>query len=163
MTRPLLTLQGNPNGDLDGAAPPAPQFAGERAIRRFVPRGSSLLVTTVIPRDANTCLRSPPGSTFPIDALTGGNPTRTILDLNNDGVIDGADFVTVGGQEYVAGILFSTDDLNGQLVDPSLLLGTGDADFLFLSGGDQQISIRVAGAEDVKTGRLSWRELENAN
>ena len=144
-------------------APPAVQFPGERAIRRFVPRGSSLLVTTVIPRDANTCLRSPPGSTFPIDALTGGNPTRPILDLNNDGMIDAADMVTVGGVQYAAGILFSTDDLNGQLVDPSLLLGTGDADFLFLSGGDEQITIRVAGPEDAKTGRLSWRELDNAN
>jgi hypothetical protein len=44
-----------------------------------------------------------------------------------------------------------------------LLLGTGDADFLFLSGGDEQITIRVAGAEDAKTGRLSWRELDDAN
>ena len=122
-----------------------------------------MLVTTVIPRDANSCQRSPPGSTFPIDALTGGNPNRPILDLNNDGVIDGTDFITVGGVDYAAGILFSTDDLNGQLVDPSLLLGSGDADFLFLSGGDEQITIRVAGPEDSKTGRLSWRELENAN
>jgi hypothetical protein len=65
--------------------------------------------------------------------------------------------------QYAAGILFTSDDLNGQLVDPSLLLGTGDADFLFLSGGDEQITIRVAGPEDAKTGRLSWRELENAN
>jgi len=163
LTRPTLTLQGSPNLDTDGAAPPAIQFPGERAIRRFVPRGSSLLVTTVIPRDANTCLRSPPGSTFPIDALTGGNPTRPILDLNNDGKIDSNDMVTVGGVQYAAGILFSTGDLNGQLVDPSLLLGTGAADFLFLSGGDEQITIRVAGPEDAKTGRLSWRELDTAN
>ncbi len=161
--RPTLTLQGNPNPDTSGVAPPAAQFPGERAIRRFVPRGSELLITTVVPRDANTCLRSPPGSTFPIDAVTGGNPKRAILDLNNDGVIDSNDFITVGGVQYAAGILFSTDDLNGQLVDPSLLLGTGDADFLFLSGGDQQITIRVAGPEDAKTGRLSWRELDDAN
>jgi type IV pilus assembly protein PilY1 len=163
MQRPALTLQGNVNPDTAGVAPPNVQFPGERAIRRFVPRGSSLLVTTVIPRDANTCLRSPPGSTFPIDALTGGNPKRPILDLNNDGTIDAADMLTVGGVQYAAGILFSTEDLNGQLVDPSLLLGTGDADFLFLSGGDEQITIRVAGPEDAKTGRLSWRELDNAN
>jgi type IV pilus assembly protein PilY1 len=163
MTRPIKTLSGANNPDTDGAAPPNVQFPGERAIRRFVPRGSALLVTTVIPRDANTCLRSPPGSTFPIDALTGGNPQRAILDLNNDGKIDAADMVTVGGVQYAAGILFSTNDLNGQLVDPSLLLGNGSADFLFLSGGDEQITIRVAGPEDSKTGRLSWRELDNAN
>jgi type IV pilus assembly protein PilY1 len=163
MTRPLMTVQGNANPDTAGNAPPAVQYPGERAIRRFVPRGSSLLITSVIPRDANTCFRSPPGSTFPIDALTGGNPKRPILDLNNDGVVDDQDFVTVGGVQYAAGILFDTSDLNGQLVDPSLLLGSGDADFLFLSGGDEQITIRVAGAEDPKTGRLSWRELNNAN
>ncbi|HET6472676.1 MAG TPA: PilC/PilY family type IV pilus protein, partial [Pseudomonadales bacterium] len=163
MPRPTRTLSGAVNTDTDGAAPPAPQFPGERAIRRFVPRGTALLVTTVIPRDANTCLRSPPGSTFPIDALTGGNPQRAILDLNNDGKIDSADFVTIGGVQYAAGILFSTNDLNGQLVDPSLLLGNGSADFLFLSGGDEQITIRVAGPEDAKTGRLSWRELDSTN
>ena len=67
------------------------------------------------------------------------------------------------GRQYAFGILFDTSDLNGQLVDPSLLLGTGGADFLFLSGGDEQISIRIAGAEDPKTGRLSWRELDDAN
>jgi type IV pilus assembly protein PilY1 len=163
MQRPSLTLQGNANPDIEGNAPPAVQYPGERAIRRFVPRGSALLVTTVIPRDANTCLRSPPGSTFPIDALTGGNPNSAILDLNNDGIIDSNDFVTVGGVQYAAGILFDTSDLNGQLVDPSLLLGSGDADFLFMSGGDEQLTIRVAGPEDAKTGRLSWRELEGAN
>ncbi len=152
MQRPLLTLQGDPNDDLSGRAPPDVQFPGERAVRRFVSRGDALLVTTVIPRDSNSCLRSPPGSTFPIDALTGGNPTRPILDLNNDGVIDDGDFVNIGGVDYAAGILFSTDDLNGQLVDPSLLLGSGDADFLFLSGGDEQITIRVAGPEDHEDG-----------
>jgi len=163
MVRPDETVQGNPNPDTMGEAPPAVQYPGERAIRRMVPRGSALLVTTVIPRDENTCSRSPPGSTFPIDPVTGGTPTKPILDLNNDGVIDGDDMVTVGGVAYAAGILFDTSDLNGTLVDPSLLLGSGDTDFLFLSGGDEQITLRIAGAEDPKTGRLSWRELEDAN
>jgi type IV pilus assembly protein PilY1 len=163
MVRPATTVQGNANPDTSGNAAPQAQFPGERAIRRFVPRGGALLVTTVIPRDANTCFRSPPGSTFPVDFLTGGTPRRPILDLNNDGVIDDNDMVTVGGQQYAAGILFDTDDLDGTLVDPSVLLGTGDTDFLFLSGGDDQVTLRVAGAEDPKTGRLSWRELDDAN
>ncbi len=163
MPRAATTIQGNLNTDVSGNAPPLPQFPGERAVRRFVARGDSILITTVIPRDANTCFRSPPGSTFPIDALTGGNPQRAIFDLNNDGVIDDNDLVTVGGNSYAAGILFDTDDLNGSLVDPSLLLGQGENDFLFLSGGDDQLTVRVAGAIDSKTGRLSWRELDDAN
>ena len=71
VTRPTLTLQGNATGP-PGNAPPAPQYPGERAIRRFVPRGKCVTRDDGNPRDANTCLRSPPGSTFPIDALTGG-------------------------------------------------------------------------------------------
>src|SRR5262249_31005669 len=105
----------------------------------------------------------PPGSTFPIDPVNGGTPAKPVFDLNNDGKIDNNDMVTVGGTAYAAGILFTTDQLNGTLVDPSLLLGTGSTDFLFLSGGDQQLTIRIAGGEDPKTGRLSWRELDDVN
>jgi type IV pilus assembly protein PilY1 len=163
MPRATTTLQGNANPDTSGNAPPAPQFPGERAIRRFVPRGDSILVTTVIPRDANTCLRAPPGSVFPLDLLTGGNPKRPILDLNNDGEVNDDDLVQVGGIAASAGFLLDTDMLDGTVVDPSVLLGTGDADFLFLSGGSDQQTIRIAGPNDPKTGRLSWRELDDAN
>jgi type IV pilus assembly protein PilY1 len=161
--RATTTLSGAANPDTSGQAPPDPQFPGERAVRRFVPRGDSLLVTTVIPRDANTCLRAPPGAVFPIDLLTGGNPKRPILDLNNDGRVDDNDLVTVGGIAASAGFLLDTDMLDGTVVDPSVLLGTGEADFLFLSGGSDQQTIRIAGPEDPKTGRLSWRELDDAN
>ena len=161
--RATTTLSGAANPDTSGQAPPAPQFPGERAVRRFVPRGDSLLVTTVIPRDANACLRAPPGAVFPIDLLTGGNPKRPILDLNNDGRVDDNDLVTVGGIAASAGFLLDTNMLDGTVVDPSVLLGTGEADFLFLSGGSDQQTIRIAGPEDPKTGRLSWRELDDAN
>ena len=160
MQRPSNTISGNPNPDLSGEAPPLPQYPGERAVRRIVPRGGAALITTVIPRDANTCFRSPPGSTFPIDLVTGGNPTSPVIDVNNDGVLDGNDMVDVGGEMYAAGILFDTDDLDGTLVDPSVLIGSGDSDFLFLSGGDDQLTLRVKGADSPKTGRLSWRELD---
>lgn len=159
--RPTTTLQGNANPDIYGNAPPAAQYPGERAIRRIVSRGSAILITTVVPRDANTCAQAPPGSTFPIDGLSGGNPKRPIFDLNNDGVINDTDYVNVGGVNYASGIVFDTDDLDGTLVDPSLLVGSGDYDFLFLSGGDDQVAIRIAPPEDQKVGRLSWRQLMN--
>ncbi|MCP5180048.1 MAG: cadherin-like domain-containing protein [Pseudomonadales bacterium] len=157
--RPVVTQQGNVNSDTSGNAPPAVQYPGERAIRRFILRGDAILVTTVVPRDANSCTQAPPGATFPIDPLSGGNPKRPIFDLNNDGVIDDQDFMTVGGIQYASGIVFSQDDLNGTLVDPSMLVGTGDYDFLFISGGDEQVTLRIAPPEDQKTGRLSWREM----
>ncbi|MCZ6854552.1 MAG: hypothetical protein O7G86_11595, partial [Gammaproteobacteria bacterium] len=99
----------------------------------------------------------------PISMLTGGNPLRAILDINNDGYVDDADMITYNGQQYASGILFDTDDLDGTLVDPSMLVGSGGDDFLFLSGGDDQITLRITGPLDNKTGRLSWRELSEAN
>ena len=84
----------------------------------------------------------------------------TDLDINNDGVLDENDYVEVNGENYASGILFDTDDLDGTLVDPSVLIGTGESDFLFLSGGDDQLTLRVGGTESSKTGRLSWRELD---
>lgn len=157
--RPSVTLQGSVNNDVSGLAPPNPQYPGERAIRRIISRGNTLLIATVIPRDSNTCAKAPPGALFPIDIVTGGSPSRPILDLNNDGEIDENDFVTINGVDYASGIVFDGDDLNGTLVDPSMLVGTGDHDFLFVSGGDDQITLRLAPPEDQKTGRLSWRQL----
>ncbi len=160
MERPSDTVQGNPNPDVSGNGPGSVQYPGERAVRRLIRRGDAMLVTTIIPREQNTCFRAPPGSTFPIDILTGGNPQAPILDLNNDGVLDDNDLREINGVYYAGGILFDADDLDGTLVDPSVLLGTGSTDFLFLSGGDDQLTLRVAGPDNPKTGRLSWRELD---
>ncbi len=156
--RPALTVQGNANPDTTGLAAPDAQYPGERAIRRIIPRGDEILITTIVPRDDNSCLLAPPGAIFPVNSLTGGNSEGPLFDFNNDGVIDDDDLVN----GYSVGIVIDNDMLNGSLVDPSLLLGEGDTDFLFLSGGDEQVSLRVAQGGKSKTGRLSWRELDDA-
>jgi len=156
--RPTSTVQGNSNPDTTGLAAPSAQYPGERAIRRIIPRGDEILITTIIPRDSNSCLLAPPGAIFPVNSLSGGNSEGPLFDFNNDGVIDDDDLV----DGYSVGIVIDDDLLNGSLVDPSLLLGDGDTDFLFLSGGDEQISLRVAQDGKSKTGRLSWRELNDA-
>jgi type IV pilus assembly protein PilY1 len=162
MPRATTTTSGNPTGDTLGQAPPLPQFPGERAVRRFIPNGDAVIVTTVIPRDANACRRGPPGSVFPVDPITGASPLRPVFDVNNDGRVDLADLTNLGGDALAAGILFDMDDFDGTLVDPSVLLGAGDNDFLYLSGGDDQVILRIAGPDEEKVGRRSWRELPNA-
>ena len=59
-----------------------------------------------------------------------------------------------------AGILFDQDALDGSLVDPSILGGEGDTDFLFISGGNETTSYRILDVNDNRTGRLSWQELD---
>jgi hypothetical protein len=87
---------------------------------------------------------------------------RPVFDVNNDGRVDLADLTNLGGDALAAGILFDMDDFDGTLVDPSVLLGAGDNDFLYLSGGDDQVILRIAGPDEEKVGRRSWRELPNA-
>jgi len=82
------------------------------------------------------------------------------VDFNNDGVVDSGDLVSVGGEEFAAGLLFNQEDLDGSLVDLSTLGGEGDTDFLFVSGGSETTSFRIDDINDSRTGRLSWRELE---
>ena len=142
------------------------QFPGERAIRRFVPRGDAVLVTTVIPRDANTCLRAPPGGVyFPNRSADGRQSKRPILDLNNDAV---EWTTTIWSRLEVLpprrpGLLLDTDISTARWSTRPCCSALGDADFLFLSGGSDQQTIRIAGPEDLKTGRLSWRELDDTN
>ena len=164
MERAPTTLSGAANADIGGNAPPLAQYPGEKAIRRIVFRNGTLITTTILPSNGETsCFGTRPGSLLLIDALTGGDPQNAIVDFNQDGVIDDGDLVTVGGEQYAAGILFNREDLDGSLVDISTLGGEGDSDFLFISGGNETISYRIDGINDSRTGRLSWRELEQTN
>ena len=161
MERATTTLSGQPNTDTSGLAPPGPQFPGEKAIRRLLFRDGTIIATTILPSVGSTsCFGSRPGAIILFDVLTGGNPSRALVDFNNDGYVDSNDLVDVGGVGYSAGVLFDQDALDGSLVDPSVLGGEGDTDFLFISGGNETTSFRILDVNDNRTGRLSWQELD---
>ena len=161
MPRATNTLSGASNPDTSGNGTGA-QFPGERAIRRLLFRNGTVITTTVLPSTGESaCFGARPGALLLFDAVNGGNPTAPIIDFNQDGVIDEDDLVTVGGDQFVGGLLFNQDDLDGSLVDLSTLGGEGDSDWLFVSGGNDTEGYRIQGVEDDKTGRLSWREIEN--
>jgi Tfp pilus tip-associated adhesin PilY1 len=160
MVRAEETISGATNNDISGQAPPDVQYPGEKAIRRFIFRDGVILTTTVLPAtNATSCFGSRPGAILILDALTGGDPGEAVIDFNLDGVVDDADLLTVGGQDFTAGLVFDFTQLDGQLVDLSTLGGQGDTDFLFICGGNECISRRIRDLNDNKTGRLSWTEL----
>ena len=162
MTRASTTISGGANTDASGYAPPDVQFPGEKAVRRLLFRDGTVFTTTILPSTgASSCFGARPGSLLLFDAATGGDPTSSVIDFNTDGVVDAGDLVSVGGDEFAGGFLFNQDDLDGSLVDLSTLGGEGDSDFLFVSGGNETVSYRIRGLNDRRTGRLSWRELDN--
>ncbi len=160
VVRPLTKADGTPNDDVSGNPPPDPQFPGERAIRRFILRNDFVTTSTVIPRSANSCLRAPPGAIINFDLAGGGDPNAPVLDLDNDFIVDDNDIVMVDGVQYAgAGLEFGVNDLDGTLVDLTIL-GDAGSDILFVSGGEDTTGIRITRTVDSKTGRLTWRELD---
>jgi hypothetical protein len=59
--------------------------------------------------------------------------------------------------------LFNQDDLDGSLVDLTTLGGERGKDVIFISGGTQTLSLLLEDVRDNRTGRRSWRELDDAN
>ncbi len=161
MPRATNTLSGATNTDTSGRNPPEAQYPGEKAIRRLLYRDGVVVTTTVLPAlDEFSCFGTRPGSILLFDAVSGGDAGKPVVDFNTDGVVDGNDLVTVSGEAFSGGMLFNQSDLDGQLVDLSVRGGEGDTDFLFVSGGNNTKAFRIAPPSDSRTGRLSWRELE---
>ncbi|MEM7097110.1 MAG: PilC/PilY family type IV pilus protein [Pseudomonadota bacterium] len=165
-SRALYTIGGAANPDAGGNAPPGPQYPGERAIRRFLYRDGVILTTTVLPAiNEVACFGSVPGALLIFDHLTGGDAIDPVIDFNNDGTIDHGDLV--GGTEDGAsgGLLYGTGEFgangpDGQLTDLSTLSGTGGDDYVFVSGGNNTDPRKLKSVSDLKTGRLSWTEVE---
>ncbi|MEZ5558245.1 MAG: PilC/PilY family type IV pilus protein [Pseudomonadales bacterium] len=164
MERAADTLSGAANPDSSGLAPPDPQYPGEKAVRNFLFRDGAVITTTILPTlDEFSCFGARPGSILVFDAVSGGDPGRPVVDFNTDGVVDSGDLVDVAGEAFAGGLLFNQTDLDGALVDLSTLGGEGDTDFLFVSGGRETVSFRIEDLNLGRTGRLSWRELEQNN
>ena len=160
MPRATQTTSGAANPDSSGRNPPDAQFPGEKAIRRLVLRNGAIVTTTVLPSlDEFSCYGTRPGAILVLDAVTGGDIGRPVIDFNTDGVIDENDLLEDGGDTYSAGLLFNQGDLDGALVDLSTLGGEGDADWLFACGGNDCLPFRIEPPDESRTGRLSWREL----
>ena len=123
-----------------------------------------MITTTVLPAVGQaSCFGARPGSILIFDALTGGDALSAVIDFNTDGVVDGGDLVSYGGESYAGGVLFNQEDLDGSLVDLSTLGGDGDTDWLFVSGGNETIAYRIDDINDSRTGRLSWQLLVTSN
>ena len=162
MPRATTTISGAANTDTSGEAPPNAQFPGEKAIRRLLYRDGAIITTTVLPAtDETSCFGARPGALMVIDALTGGDHQEPVIDFNQDGYVDENDLLDVGGSDYSSSLVFNYNDLDGALVDLSTLGGYGDTDFLFVSGGNDTVAYRIRDLEDIKTGRLSWTQLND--
>ncbi|MDE0064606.1 MAG: PilC/PilY family type IV pilus protein [Gammaproteobacteria bacterium] len=159
MPRARQTLQGNPNPDRCGGAPPDAQYPGERVAGRPIPRGNLLFMATVIPRDTPHCAAAPPGSVLAIDMVTGGSAGTAVLDLNDDGHIGRDDLVPFDGGTAASGIVLDGTAFSGVPCEPELVSGRDGSAILVVGEGGDALSLSIGSAGKPRTGRLSWREI----
>ncbi len=159
MPRAQRTQAGNPNPDNCGAAPPAPQYPGERARRRFIARGDSLIVATVLPRSARLCDGAPSGSVLAIGLIDGSSVRRQVFDIDGNGRIDGDDLVTYRGATYTSGVV--VPDAGTELGEPVLVTDRHGLGHLMIDADGGRLTVDVDALGGQRTGRLSWRELSD--
>ena len=159
MPRATQTLQGNPNPDRCGGAPPGPQYPGEQVTGRPVPRGKVLFMVTAIPGDTLQCTGAPPGSLLAIDMVTGNRLETAVLDLNGDRNIDAEDLVPFAGETPASGIVMDNGFFPGPPAEPGLVSSRDGSAILVFGEGTDAPTLAVGGGGEPRTGRLSWREI----
>ncbi len=136
--------------------PPGTSFGqGERAVSMPILRFGRLIFTTIIPT-ANPCDFGGISWLMEVDAVTGNRFDYSVFDLNNDGFVDGVDFIYLadGTRVPVSGKRFD------EMVKTPGIVSAGEVEYKYTSGSSGSIGVtREKGAGDI-LGRQSWRQLQ---
>lgn len=137
--------------------PSAAEGDGERVTSVATLRGGKVIFTTNIP-SGDACAYGGSSWLMEIDALSGGRLKGSVFDVNNDGVINDADFAQWGedgqNQGSVGGKGF--DEL---IRNPGIISG-GEVEYKYTSGSSGNIGVTLEDAGTAATGRQSWRQLQ---
>lgn len=132
---------------------------GERQITQPVLRGSNIVFTTLIP-NPDICGFGGESWLMEVNAATGGAPTASPFDINNDGVFTASDFleVLVSGtaKKYAAAGIKST---SGITATPSILVSPDKKTETKVLSGSQGLSTVQENPAMGPLGRQNWRQL----
>ena len=129
--------------------------SGERFHPRLVAWGDVLVVSTLMPNWADGGAL---GAVVPIMWLTGGSPSRPVLDLNGDGLLNEGDLLPTDAGDRAAGLVFDKHDFSGPLAMPQVLPGFGGGQLIMASGLNRR-SQTIGPPVRRLAGRLSWRDI----
>jgi len=136
--------------------------AGERQVSNSALRNGKIVFTTIIP-GGDACSAGGEGWLMVLDALAGGRPEATPLDLNLDGTFDRQDFITVtiAGEEVEVPATGVKSEVG--MVDQMLLVseGDGESDIYKACGTNDGAGCEgyIAPTGQAQ-GRQSWREVD---
>ena len=134
-------------------------LAGERVITDVLLRDGRLIVIPFTPNE-NRC--SDGGSSFlmEINSVTGGQSGQIIFDINQDGVIDAGDLVTIGKDLADKDIKAIPDGIKlaGNVNAPAILILNEEIEVKYLSSSTG--AVHMVKEKAVRLGVTYWKELE---
>ncbi len=132
---------------------------GERVTSDVLLRDGRLTVIGFTP-DADRCSDQSSSFLMELDAYTGGKPATAVLDLNDDGVLDGQDEVNIDheGAGAGAGIPPAGIKISGSLQPPAVLRMNDQIAAGYLNTSTGIIRMQKIRAE--RLGVLYWKEIE---
>ena len=132
---------------------------GERVISDVLLRDGRLIVIPFTPNE-NRC--GDGGSSFlmEIDAVSGGHSGAIIFDINNDGVINAEDMVTIGQDAEGNDIKRIPDGLKlaGNVNPPAILILNEEIEIKYLSSSTG--GVHMVKEKAVRLGVTYWKELD---
>ncbi|HEX7060842.1 MAG TPA: PilC/PilY family type IV pilus protein [Woeseiaceae bacterium] len=137
---------------------PGPQ--GERVVSRATVRGDRVIFATLIP-NPDACAFGGESWLMELNTFTGGRLEYAVFDLDDDGLFDDSDWITVteNGETVRVPPSGIAPDIN-IVKTPAIIAGVGaNQDEVKIMSGSSGELIRISERGDVGLGRQSWRQL----
>lgn len=126
----------------------------ERVVSYALLRHGRVIFTTLIPSQ-NPCDSGGSSWLMELDAVSGGRLAYTVLDMNDDGEFDSADYVTLADGTTVP--VSGNRSEEGIIRTPGIV-SAGDREYKYASGSSGGVE-RTVEKGDPDAGRQSWRQL----
>ena len=132
---------------------------GERVISDVLLRDGRLVVIPFTP-DENRCMDGGSSFLMEIDSVSGGHSGAIIFDINEDGVIDAGDLVTIGKDEEGYDIKEIPDGLKlvGNVQTPAIIGLNEEIEIKYLSSSSG--AVHMVKEKAVRLGVTYWKELD---
>lgn len=134
---------------------------GERQISNAVIRNGKVIFTTLLPSE-DPCEFGGSGWLMEVDLRSGARLQYSPFDLNDDGVFDAGDFITVtiDGEEVRVPVSGKKSKV-GIIPTPSIASEAGgQREYKYTSGSSGEIEVTVENPGPGFEGRQSWRQLD---
>jgi type IV pilus assembly protein PilY1 len=127
---------------------------GERVVSMPVLRHGRIIFTTIIPYD-DPCGYGGESWLMELDAITGGRLPYSVIDVNNDGVINESDYVQVGDSYLPVSGKHSTE-----MIKTPGIVDAGENEYKYTSGSSGTVGVTREKGGGAGLGRQSWRQLQ---